>query len=231
MSETNEVTITMSENLAELFAAKAKARLEFKPIVKNRNVKVKMTSGGSYDFDYATLDSVRDSCDEALAKHGLDIFHLPGTTAEGGRVLYTFLSHSSGAYIRAAVVMPGHRDNMKVQEVGSLLTYWERYCYVALAGVASEHDDDGNAADGNTVAAMAPRAQSRRDEPKAAEKPKTGLPEAMGAKLTSKAKELELDREAFTQLIAKATSGKKWAELTPDDADKVYQALSDLGPM
>ena len=126
--------------------------------------------------------------------------------------------------------MPGHKDGMKVQEVGSLLTYWERYCYVALAGVASEHDDDGNAADGNTVAAMAPRVQPKRDEPKAAEKPKSKLSDSASSLLTSTAKELELDREAFTQVIAKATGGKKWADLTSDDADKVLQALNELRP-
>ncbi|HEY2857831.1 MAG TPA: ERF family protein [Terracidiphilus sp.] len=160
-SQQQVVSFRMIGPMAELFAAKAKARLEFKPIEKNRHVTVR-TDKGPYEFDYATLDSVRASCDESLAQNGLDVFHAPCDAADGSRELHTFLTHSSGAFVECVVVLP--REPMKIQAVGSLLTYWERYAYVALVGVASEHDDDGNQADGNQIQDMKAR-QPRRTPP------------------------------------------------------------------
>jgi len=162
-----ESTLTMvpgPEGMAPLFAAKAAARLEFLPIVKNRTVQVR-SDKGNYSFDYATLDSVRDSCDGALAKHGLDVMHAVCSAPEGRRELHTLLTHKSGCYIEQVVAIP---DNLKMQDLGSALTYLERYCYVAMIGVASEHDDDGNAADGNKVQDSKPSPQRTPPAPQEA---------------------------------------------------------------
>lgn len=176
------LSFRMVGDLAPLFAAKAQARLAFKPIAKNRTVKVQPPNSAAYTFDYATLDSVRDSCDEALASNGLDIFHAP-VDAEDARELHTFLTHSSGAFLECVIVIPANKQTkdgprtLTIQEVGSALTYWERYSYVALAGVASEHDDDGNAADGNKVEAMTPRDRTRPAPPPSTTKPAARQPQ------------------------------------------------------
>jgi len=168
---TPPVSFRMVGDMAPLFAAKAAARLSFRPIIKNRTVKVQPQNSAAYTFEYATLDSVRESCDEALANQGLDIFHAC-VDAEDARELHTFLTHGSGAFLECVIVLPsnktlkdGTRIPLTIQETGSAMTYWERYSYVALAGVASEHDDDGNAADGNKVEAMQPRDRSRPATP------------------------------------------------------------------
>jgi hypothetical protein len=164
--------------LAPLFAAKAKARLAFEPIEKNRTVTVypKERDGRKpppYTFDYATLDSVRASCDRALAENGLDVFHFPVDGLDGTE-LHTMLTHSSGAYIETVLLL---RNVEGWQAFGSAATYAQRYSYVAIVGVAAEHDDDGNAADGNAVADMRPKTiqhppQSPQAAPKAQPQPK-----------------------------------------------------------
>lgn len=168
------LTYRMVGDMGPLFAAKAAARLKFNPIEKDREVEVqpKKRDDGSwpakYKFQYATLGAVRAACDPALAENGLDIFHLPCTGLDD-RELHTFLAHSSGAFIEAVLLI----SNVKGwQEFGSAMTYAERYSYVALAGVAAEHDDDGNAADGNTVQNSQPRDRSKpAPPPKAPPKP------------------------------------------------------------
>jgi hypothetical protein len=50
---------------------------------------------------------------------------------------------------------------MSAQEVGSLITYFRRYALVALLGIATEEDDDGNAASGGKVAKATPDAPER----------------------------------------------------------------------
>ena len=47
--------------------------------------------------------------------------------------------------------MPLDRGSLSWQEYGSAITYARRYALVAILGVASEEDDDGNAASGNTA--------------------------------------------------------------------------------
>lgn len=173
--------LTMTGPLHELFAAKAKARRAFKAIVKNRHVKVQ-TDRGPYEFDYATLDSVRASVDDALSDNGLDLFHVWCDGPEGQQELHAILSHASGAMIKSVLTFSKTQEfqsrgetirrPMKHQEVGSLLTYWERYSTVALLGVASEAEDDGNAADGNSVLESRDRYPSRAPTPKAKEPPK-----------------------------------------------------------
>lgn len=169
------VTYKLVGDMAPLFAAKAKARLGFQAIAKNRTVKVKTKSGDTYDFEYATLDAVRAACDPALAEQGLDIWHLPCSGLEG-RELHTFLTHSSGAYVEAVLLIP-QVDNWQL--FGSAITYAERYSYQALAGVLGEHDDDGNAADGNTITDSRPRDRSKPAPPPTKprqEKPKEAPP-------------------------------------------------------
>ena len=167
------VSYKMTGDLPALFAAKAKARLAFGPIVKNREVTVRPPNSPEYKFTYATLDAVREATDKALAEQGLDLWHLVCTAPDGERELHTFLTHANGGMVEACVVLPKTkmtRDGEKeltIQELGSAQTYWMRYSDNAILGVAAEHDDDGNAANGNEVMASKPRSPTPRREPPA----------------------------------------------------------------
>lgn len=173
-------------SMAPLFAAKAKARLEFGPIVRDREVTVRPQNSPEYKFTYAELSTVRDAVDKALGANGLDLWHAVCTAPDLERELHTYLTHASGAYVEAVIVLPrvklgrdGERE-LTIQDLGSAITYWERYSAVAMLGVASEHDDDGNAGMGNEITAARNKSQERRREMPPAPKEKT--PEKSKAK-------------------------------------------------
>jgi hypothetical protein len=145
---------TQSEGQGQLAAALARAQGAFAPIRKNRTVEVvtkdKSTGkpNGSYTFRYATLDAVLDATRSALAENELSL----STTINAG-VLTVTLTHSSGEWRSSALSVP---DPTKSgwKEFGSATTYGTRYLVSPLLGVASENDDDGNAADGDDVKGM-----------------------------------------------------------------------------
>lgn len=155
--------------LPELFAAKAKARASFQAIERTCEVEVKTRDGRSYKFKYAPLDTVLAATMPALAENGLDLFWLLAEAPDGGAGLTCMLTHASGAYIATTMRLPPAEGP---QARGSQITYGRRYQAQAVLGVASEEDDDGNAAAGNdtTVAprerSQAPRQPAERPAPR-----------------------------------------------------------------
>jgi hypothetical protein len=147
-----EPTTTLSESIANICAALAEAQGAFKPILKNRTVEVATKSGGTYTFTYATLDSVIDSTREALAANG--ICH---TAMIHDGILTVKLIHRSGEWFGSSVQVPPSGSGW--QAFGSAITYARRYLLTPLLGVASEEDDDGNAAEGNQVSTPDPFAK------------------------------------------------------------------------
>lgn len=150
---------TTSQTIGKLAAALAAAQGEFGALERTRTVEVK-TDKGKYSFAYAPLDEVFSAVRPALAKHGLALTQV----LYGNDVprLRTLLVHAeSGEWIASDLSLPGRPG--KAQELGSMITYLRRYSAVALLGIASEEDDDGNAADGNHVG----RREDRAPSPKA----------------------------------------------------------------
>jgi len=92
---------------------------------------------------YADLESVWDSCREALAKNGLAVIQMPGNFFEGRMWLITRLVHSSGEWIEQEMSVPVTKPD--AQGAGSALTYMRRYALAAFVGIV-QADDDGNAA-------------------------------------------------------------------------------------
>lgn len=137
------VTLLWSATIGKLAAALAKAQASFGPIERNRTVKT-----GTYNFDYAPLDTILEAVRPALAANELALTQVivPSTAGMG---LRTLLLHSSGEWLAGEVSL-GQRP-AKAQELGSLLTYMRRYSIVSILGVAAEEDDDANAADGNAA--------------------------------------------------------------------------------
>ena len=145
-----ESTSTQSESISQICAALAKAQGSFKPILKNRTVEVSLKDGkGKYKFTYATLDSVLDATRAALSDNG--ICH---TAMIRDGFITVKLYHSSGEWFGASVPVPPVSAGW--QAFGSAITYARRYLLTPLLGVASEEDDDGNAAEGNQLANVDP---------------------------------------------------------------------------
>lgn len=95
-----------------------------------------------FKSSYADLHSVMACAREPLANNGLSVVQ-PTQVIDGQLCLITMLMHKSGQWIKS--VMPLVLAKNDPQSVGSALTYFRRYCYASLCGVA-QMDDDGESA-------------------------------------------------------------------------------------
>ena len=127
-----------SENINELATALAAAQAEMKNATFNR-------TNLHFKSKYADLAMIRDAVTPALAKQGIAV--VQGTdTVESGIIVTTRLVHKSGQWIESR--FPIAYD--KPQVMGSAYSYARRYSLSAICSIASEEDDDGNAAQAST---------------------------------------------------------------------------------
>ncbi len=91
---------------------------------------------------YADLAAVWDAIREPLAKNGLAVTQTIHPLNEA-LYLYTHLRHASGQWVSSLYPLP---IGAKAQEFGSALTYARRYSLASIAGIASDEDDDAEAA-------------------------------------------------------------------------------------
>jgi hypothetical protein len=94
---------------------------------------------------YATLNSVMDSCREALLANGIWVTQYPVPADPGHLGLVTKLTHAeSGQWQSSLLVMPLPKTDP--QGYGSGLTYARRYALSAMLGMVTEDDDDAELA-------------------------------------------------------------------------------------
>lgn len=125
-----------SEIINELAAALSKAQGVITPAIKDSN-------NPFFKSKYADLAAVWDVCRDALSVNGLSVIQLP--SAEANAVtLETVLTHGSGQWISSKLTMVS--KDATPQAIGSCITYLRRYALSSVVGIASEIDDDGNAA-------------------------------------------------------------------------------------
>lgn len=140
----------MSESICDLAGALAKAQGQFSNPERNREVEVRTKTGGSYKFRYATLDNILAMARKPLSENGLCVVQTV-TGHKGELYLETTLMHASGQWIRT--MLPISVEGGGNQALGGAITYAKRYAITAMLGIAADEDDDGNAADGNTIVA------------------------------------------------------------------------------
>lgn len=180
-----EVTYSQSEQVNELVAALAKAKLKYGEVLKSK----KNTYTGSL---YADLQDLMNAAEHPLAEEGLVVVHFPIERADVKKAgAVTKLIHSSGQYFANQFLMPatgkasGGVEKMDAQTVTGGVTYAKRCNYGALVGLVGETDDDGDSlADKSNPAVDAPRPKtvaappvskakaSQGQEPRPNEKPK-----------------------------------------------------------
>lgn len=136
--------------MTNLAAALGKAQSEFPPIERSRDVVVETKKGGTYTFSYAPLDGIVGKVQPVLKANGLSFSQLLDNV-DGKPALRTTLLHEGGETLEGICPLPINGEPLGAQEFGSLVTYMRRYALVALLGIATEEDDDGNRASGNTV--------------------------------------------------------------------------------
>lgn len=135
-----EVTFKKSESITNI----AKAMMEFqknvKPIPKNG-------TNPHFKSSFATLDDIVGTIKEPMEKAKLSYMQMP----TGENQLVTILMHESGEFMESIVKMKPTKDDPQGQ--GSAITYMRRYSLSAMLGLATEEDDDGNGASGNSGSA------------------------------------------------------------------------------
>jgi hypothetical protein len=144
-----------SEQINELAAAMAKAQPAFETASKDHKAKVETRTGGSYEFNYADFAAYLEVCRKPLGEHGLSFIQEAVTKPQNEVAVTTLLMHTSGQWIETdpltLPLIPDSRGAITAQIIGSGITYAKRYSLSSLIGLASEGDDDGNAASGNAA--------------------------------------------------------------------------------
>lgn len=127
----------MSAETGELFAAFSLFQGELDNAAKAKS---------GHGYNYADLAECINTAKPFLAKHGLAVAQLLGSTEDGKATLTTMLTHKSGQYLSDTLVMEaaklqGGGGKNPVQELGSAITYQRRYSYAAILGIAQEDND------------------------------------------------------------------------------------------
>lgn len=132
-------------------AALAAAKAEFPVITKNKLVDYASTDGKSRTtYRHEDLGEIARTIDPILGRHGLTYrFH---TTSELNQpiVVTCIVSHREGHSEKNTLSGPRDDSGKKnfIQQMGSTITYLQRYTLKAALGLSAAADDDG-AADGD----------------------------------------------------------------------------------
>lgn len=131
-------------------AALAAAKAEFPVITKNKLVDYASTDGKSRTtYRHEDLGEIARTIDPILGRHGLTYrFH---TTSELNQpiVVTCIVSHREGHSEKNTLSGPRDDSGKKnqLQQMGSTITYLQRYTLKAALGLAAAADDDGAASD------------------------------------------------------------------------------------
>ena len=166
-----------SENINELATALSKAQGVIVPASKD-------SDNPFFKSKYADLAAVWEVARDPLHKNGLAVVQHP--SAEGNVVtVETVLTHASGQWMASKLTM--NAKDASPQAIGSCITYLRRYALSSVVGIASEIDDDGNAA-------------THKEAPKSVREPKDIVynpPVTMKSILVGEAKKKFPDMTAF----------------------------------
>ncbi len=97
-------------------------------------------------YNHASLYNVVEKISTELSKHGLSA---SWKTKQNGAISVTCkITHQQGHSEETTLAAPADTSGSKnaIQAIGSTITYLERYTLLALTGLATFEDDDGQAA-------------------------------------------------------------------------------------
>ena len=123
------------DQIRELAQALIKVQEQLQPATKDANNPFTKSK-------YATLNSIMDSCRDALLSNGIWLCQYPVPTEPGYLGLVTKLTHAeSGQWQSSLAVVPLPKADP--QGVGISMTYIRRYALSAMLGIVTEVDTDG----------------------------------------------------------------------------------------
>ena len=124
-----------SDQIRELAQALIKVQEQLQPATKDANNPFTKSK-------YAALNSIMDSCRDALLSNGIWLCQYPVPTEPGYLGLVTKLTHAeSGQWQSSLAVVPLPKADP--QGVGISMTYIRRYALSAMLGIVTEEDTDG----------------------------------------------------------------------------------------
>jgi len=126
-------------------AALAEAKGKIPVITKNKHVgfESRKAGGSSTDYWHEDLGQIVRTVDPILRDHGLAYRFVPDQSSSGIKVtcVLTGHGHAESFTLMAAADNTGNKNS--IQQVGSTLTYLQRYTLKMALGLAASMDDDG----------------------------------------------------------------------------------------
>jgi hypothetical protein len=140
-----------TNNARKAFAeAMAAAKSEMPKITKNKKVDF-TTSKGRTNYQYEDLASIMELVGPVLARHGLSVRYRTSAEPNLPITVTCIIEHAQGHH-EENTLMAGRDDSgnkNSIQQIGSTVTYLQRYTLKAALGLAAAADDDGKRADDN----------------------------------------------------------------------------------
>lgn len=143
---------SFSNALDKIAPAVVKAQAELMPATKD-------SANPFLNTKYADLNSVWNAVRKTLTDNGLCVVQGPIGDSNGNIGVATLLLHASGQWIKC--VLKTKPSKYDPQLIGSLITYFKRYCLSGVTSVCTEEDDDGEAAMNRQKTAVKPKPASR----------------------------------------------------------------------
>jgi hypothetical protein len=136
--------VSLADARRSFYAALARAKGEFGPILKTRVVDYEHKSGdGRTNYKYEELADVGAVVDPVLSKHGLSYRHK--SSQEGPKIKVTcILSHEDGYSEENSLEGVEDKSGQKNpnQAIASTVTYLQRYTLKEALGIGAGRDDD-----------------------------------------------------------------------------------------
>lgn len=214
-----------STEIKQISAAIVKAQAAIKTVTKEGiNTFFKKPDGTG--APYATLDSIIEAIRGPIADNKLAVMQFP-TTVNEKYVVTTRVQHESGEYFEEDTpLLLGKQD---MQGFGAAVTYGKRFALGSFFNVATEVDDDGNAATGkkpvtedDKVKANAEKIRVEKERQISALKKQTVKPEDLGKHFDEvyKAQNLLQDPGKFIIPFGEKFKGKMLEEMKIEDVIK-----------
>jgi hypothetical protein len=195
-----------SDQINDLAAALCKFQEKCPALELDRQVKVRMKSGGEYAFSYSTIGNIKKVITPLLAENGLS--YTQPILSDG--TVITVLMHISGQFISSSLLIKG--DNTP-QGIGSAITYAKRYSLAAILGLVADEDDDANMAEGNEYTVSSDKVENNK--PWLNENTK----EYAGALVKLKAGTTTIEKIKTVMKISKATEAKLKEAMKPESVN------------
>lgn len=134
MSDLTQLKQEMSPQINEIADALSKAQSELGSATKDQS---------GYGYNYSDLSSVINSSKSVLAKNGLSVVQLLGSSNGDTVDITTILAHRSGQFFKTTTTIPiiDMKGCNAAQNMGASISYGRRYAYQSIIGQASEDND------------------------------------------------------------------------------------------